>query len=92
MFLLLLVLIFIDLYSLFLFSLIIFALCDSMINLFFQLKFSDIDLDQALFQPFPSEIIFQNYTPCEVYEVPLVLRNNDKVSMFDAMAVSFMDT
>ncbi|KAM5296381.1 hydrocephalus-inducing protein homolog isoform 1-T2 [Glossophaga mutica] len=42
-------------------------------------KFSGIDLDQALFQPFPSEIIFQNYTPCEVYEVPLVLRNNDKV-------------
>ncbi|XP_014384628.1 PREDICTED: hydrocephalus-inducing protein homolog [Myotis brandtii] len=42
-------------------------------------KFSDIDLDQALFQPFPSEIIFQNYTPCEVYEVPLVLRNNDKI-------------
>ncbi|XP_064239335.1 hydrocephalus-inducing protein homolog [Aotus nancymaae] len=42
-------------------------------------KFSGIDLDQALFQPFPSEIIFQNYTPCEVYEVPLILRNNDKI-------------
>ncbi|KAM8955232.1 hydrocephalus-inducing protein homolog [Lycaon pictus] len=42
-------------------------------------KFSGIDLDQALFQPFPSEIVFQNYTPCEVYEVPLVLRNNDKI-------------
>ncbi|XP_069882349.1 hydrocephalus-inducing protein homolog isoform X1 [Dipodomys merriami] len=42
-------------------------------------KFSGIDLDQALFQPFPSEIIFQNYAPCEVYEVPLVLRNNDKI-------------
>ncbi|KAG8523662.1 Hydrocephalus-inducing protein, partial [Galemys pyrenaicus] len=42
-------------------------------------KFSRIDLDQALFQPFPSEIIFQNYTPSEVYEVPLVLRNNDKI-------------
>ncbi|XP_069312434.1 hydrocephalus-inducing protein homolog [Eulemur rufifrons] len=42
-------------------------------------KFSSIDLDQALFQPFPSEIIFQNYTPCEVYEVPLVLRNTDKI-------------
>ncbi|OWK15878.1 hypothetical protein Celaphus_00004317, partial [Cervus elaphus hippelaphus] len=38
-----------------------------------------IDLDQALFQPFPSEIVFQNYTPCEVYEVPLVLRNNDTI-------------
>ncbi|XP_010642750.1 hydrocephalus-inducing protein homolog isoform X4 [Fukomys damarensis] len=42
-------------------------------------KFSGVDLDQALFQPFPSEIIFQNYSPCEVYEVPLVLRNNDKI-------------
>ncbi|XP_073911808.1 hydrocephalus-inducing protein homolog [Castor canadensis] len=42
-------------------------------------KFSGIDLDQALFQPFPSEIVFQNYAPCEVYEVPLVLRNNDKI-------------
>uniref|UniRef100_A0A8C0I401 Abnormal spindle-like microcephaly-associated protein ASH domain-containing protein n=1 Tax=Balaenoptera musculus TaxID=9771 RepID=A0A8C0I401_BALMU len=42
-------------------------------------KFPGIDLDQALFQPFPSEIVFQNYTPCEVYEVPLVLRNNDIV-------------
>ncbi|XP_076989079.1 hydrocephalus-inducing protein homolog isoform X4 [Tamandua tetradactyla] len=42
-------------------------------------KFSGLDLDQTLFQPFPSEIIFQNYTPCEVYEVPLVLRNNDKI-------------
>lgn len=42
-------------------------------------KFPGIDLDQALFQPFPSEIVFQNYTPCEVYEVPLVLRNNDKI-------------
>ncbi|XP_073461747.1 hydrocephalus-inducing protein homolog [Aquarana catesbeiana] len=42
-------------------------------------KFSTVDLDQALFQPFPSEIVFQNYVPCETYEVPLVLRNNDKV-------------
>ncbi|XP_068116429.1 hydrocephalus-inducing protein homolog [Hyperolius riggenbachi] len=42
-------------------------------------KFSTVDLDQALFQPFPSKIIFQNYLACETYEVPLVLRNNDKV-------------
>nr|XP_004659621.2 hydrocephalus-inducing protein homolog [Jaculus jaculus] len=42
-------------------------------------KFSGVDLDQALFQPFPSEIVFQNYVPCEVYEVPLSLRNNDKI-------------
>ncbi|KAG8437289.1 hypothetical protein GDO86_008117 [Hymenochirus boettgeri] len=42
-------------------------------------KISTVDLDQALFQPFPSEIVFQNYTACETYEVPLILRNNDKV-------------
>ncbi|KAM6409238.1 hydrocephalus-inducing protein homolog [Rhynochetos jubatus] len=42
-------------------------------------KFSAVDLEQSLFQPFPSEVVFQNYVPCEVYEVPLVLRNKDKV-------------
>uniref|UniRef100_A0A7M4E0K8 HYDIN axonemal central pair apparatus protein n=1 Tax=Crocodylus porosus TaxID=8502 RepID=A0A7M4E0K8_CROPO len=42
-------------------------------------KFSTVDVDQSLFQPFPSEVVFQNYTPCEIYEVPLILRNNDKV-------------
>ncbi|NWW42685.1 HYDIN protein, partial [Pedionomus torquatus] len=42
-------------------------------------KFSAVDLEQTLFQPFPSEVVFQSYVPCEVYEVPLILRNNDKV-------------
>ncbi|NWX91311.1 HYDIN protein, partial [Nothoprocta pentlandii] len=42
-------------------------------------KFSALDLEQSLFQPFPSEVVFQNYVPCEIYEVPLVLRNNDKI-------------
>ncbi|KAL2094101.1 hypothetical protein ACEWY4_011413 [Coilia grayii] len=42
-------------------------------------KVSSVDVDQAMFQPFPSEIVFQNYTPSETYEVPLVLRNNDKI-------------
>ncbi|NXA22511.1 HYDIN protein, partial [Ibidorhyncha struthersii] len=42
-------------------------------------KFSALDLEQSLFQPFPSEVVFQSYVPCEVYEVPLILRNNDKV-------------
>uniref|UniRef100_A0A8D0AZ48 HYDIN/VesB/CFA65-like Ig-like domain-containing protein n=1 Tax=Salvator merianae TaxID=96440 RepID=A0A8D0AZ48_SALMN len=42
-------------------------------------KFSSLDLDQTLFQPFPSEVVFQNYAPCEIHEVPLVLRNNDKI-------------
>uniref|UniRef100_A0A663MUA9 HYDIN/VesB/CFA65-like Ig-like domain-containing protein n=1 Tax=Athene cunicularia TaxID=194338 RepID=A0A663MUA9_ATHCN len=43
-------------------------------------KFSAVDLDQSLLQPFPSEVVFQNYVPFEVYEVPLILRNTDKVS------------
>ncbi|XP_067905917.1 hydrocephalus-inducing protein homolog [Heterodontus francisci] len=42
-------------------------------------KFSILDTDRAMFQPFPSEIIFQNYKPCEIYEVPLILRNHDQV-------------
>ncbi|KFV73572.1 Hydrocephalus-inducing protein, partial [Struthio camelus australis] len=42
-------------------------------------KFSALDLEQSLFQPFPSEVVFQNYVPCEIYEVPLILRNNDKI-------------
>ncbi|XP_039618305.1 hydrocephalus-inducing protein-like [Polypterus senegalus] len=42
-------------------------------------KLSTVDVDQAIFQPFPSEICFQNYTPCETYEFPLILRNIDKV-------------
>ncbi|MBN3293096.1 HYDIN protein, partial [Polypterus senegalus] len=41
-------------------------------------KFSMVDVDQPLFQPFPSEIWFQNYAPCETYDFPLALRNNDK--------------
>ncbi|XP_071959113.1 hydrocephalus-inducing protein homolog isoform X2 [Antedon mediterranea] len=40
---------------------------------------SEVDIDEPMFQPFPSEITFLNYKPFEVYEVPLVLRNNDKV-------------
>ncbi|KAM6946364.1 hydrocephalus-inducing protein homolog [Aplochiton taeniatus] len=42
-------------------------------------KFSSINIDQALFQPYPSEIVFQNFQPLETYQIPLVLRNNDKV-------------
>ena len=43
-------------------------------------KESAVDVDQPLFQPFPSQVVFQNYKPYEVYEVPLVLRNDDKVA------------
>ena len=32
-----------------------------------------------MFQPFPSEVFFQKFEPFETYEVPLTLRNNDKV-------------
>ncbi|XP_030621187.1 hydrocephalus-inducing protein homolog [Chanos chanos] len=42
-------------------------------------KFSSVDMDQALFQPYPCEIVFQNYSPSNTYNVPLALRNNDKV-------------
>ncbi|KAL0967855.1 hypothetical protein UPYG_G00258380 [Umbra pygmaea] len=44
-----------------------------------QQKFSNVDVDQTMFQPYPSEIVFQNYMPSETYEVTLILRNNDKV-------------
>jgi len=40
-----------------------------------------VNIDEPMFQPFPSEIFFQNFEPFEIYEVPLVLRNNDKVSL-----------
>ncbi|XP_056622256.1 hydrocephalus-inducing protein homolog isoform X2 [Triplophysa dalaica] len=42
-------------------------------------KFSSLDLDQAVFQPYPSEIVFQNFTPFQTHKVPLELRNSDKV-------------
>ncbi|XP_078688637.1 hydrocephalus-inducing protein-like [Branchiostoma floridae x Branchiostoma belcheri] len=42
-------------------------------------KFSQVNIDEAMFQPFPSEIRFQNYEPHQTYEVPLQLRNNDGV-------------
>ncbi|XP_035679087.1 LOW QUALITY PROTEIN: hydrocephalus-inducing protein homolog [Branchiostoma floridae] len=42
-------------------------------------KFSQVNIDEAMFQPFPSEIRFQNYESHQTYEVPLQLRNNDGV-------------
>ncbi|KAG5849415.1 hypothetical protein ANANG_G00110160 [Anguilla anguilla] len=42
-------------------------------------KSSSVDVDQPMFQPFPSEVVFQNCSPSETYQVPLVLRNNDKI-------------
>ncbi|CAJ1057504.1 hydrocephalus-inducing protein homolog isoform X3 [Xyrichtys novacula] len=43
-------------------------------------KLSLVDTDQPLFQPFPSELVFQNVTPAQTYQLPLLLFNNDKVS------------
>ncbi|XP_053937814.1 hydrocephalus-inducing protein homolog [Cuculus canorus] len=37
------------------------------------------DREQSFLQPFPSEVVFQDFVPCEVYEKLLVLRNSDKV-------------
>ncbi|XP_064242899.1 hydrocephalus-inducing protein homolog isoform X1 [Passer domesticus] len=42
-------------------------------------KFLAAEPEQSSFQPCPPEVVFQNYTPGEVYEVPVVLRNRDKV-------------
>ena len=42
-------------------------------------QFSNVDIDEPLFQPFPSEVTFQQFEPHIIYEVPLLLRNNDKV-------------
>ncbi|KAI1235520.1 Hydrocephalus-inducing protein, partial [Lamprotornis superbus] len=44
-------------------------------------KFSAAGLDHSSLQPFPEELVFQNYTPGEVCEMPVVLRNRDKVPL-----------
>ncbi|KAM7396206.1 hypothetical protein PAMP_019263 [Pampus punctatissimus] len=43
-------------------------------------RLSLVDVDQALFQPYPSELVFQNFTPAQAYKLPLLLLNKDKVS------------
>ncbi|NXY12133.1 HYDIN protein, partial [Pteruthius melanotis] len=42
-------------------------------------KFSAVDPEQSSLQPCPPEVVFQNYTPGKVYEMPVLLRNRDKV-------------
>ena len=42
-------------------------------------KNTQLVVDEPMFQPFPSEIFFQKFEPFNVYEIPLLLRNNDKV-------------
>ena len=44
------------------------------------MQFTTMDIEEPLFQPFPSDIVFQNFNPFETYQVPLQLRNNDKVN------------
>uniref|UniRef100_A0A672JGY3 HYDIN/VesB/CFA65-like Ig-like domain-containing protein n=1 Tax=Salarias fasciatus TaxID=181472 RepID=A0A672JGY3_SALFA len=43
-------------------------------------KLSLVDLEQPIFQPYPSELVFQNFLPAQTYMIPLLLLNNDKVS------------
>ncbi|XP_035521672.1 hydrocephalus-inducing protein homolog [Morone saxatilis] len=42
-------------------------------------KSSLVDMDQPLLQPYPSELVFQNFIPPETYKLRLLLFNNDKV-------------
>ncbi|CAF4507175.1 unnamed protein product, partial [Rotaria sp. Silwood2] len=51
---------------------------------------SKVDIDEPLFQPYPSDITFQKYEPFNTYDVPLLLRNNDKVARI--VKVSQVDT
>ncbi|CAB4033874.1 Retrovirus-related Pol poly from transposon opus, partial [Paramuricea clavata] len=41
-------------------------------------QFTSLEIDEPIFQPFPSDIVFQNFAPYETYQVPLRFRNNDK--------------
>ncbi|MEQ2189453.1 hypothetical protein GOODEAATRI_025464, partial [Goodea atripinnis] len=41
---------------------------------------SPIKLDRPIFQPYPSELVFQNFIPLQTYSLPLLLLNNDKVA------------
>ena len=50
------------------------------ITAFSNIKEAQLGIDEPLFQPFPSKLHFQRYIPCQCYEVPLSLRNNDKVA------------
>eukprot|EP00116_Pleurobrachia_bachei_P018433 sb/3478695/ len=50
------------------------------ISAFSNIKDTQLGINEPLFQPFPSELHFQRYVPCQSYEIPLSLRNNDKVA------------
>lgn len=36
-------------------------------------------MDQPIFQPYPSELVFQNFAPTQTYSLQLNLFNNDRV-------------
>lgn len=45
------------------------------------------DVIDVMFQPMPSVIYLQNYQPHKTYEVPLLLRNLDVVSVVDLVFI-----
>ena len=42
-------------------------------------QLSSMDTDRPVFQPYPSELVFQNFTPALTYKLRLLLLNNNKV-------------
>jgi hydrocephalus-inducing protein len=40
---------------------------------------SAVDIEQPIFQPFPSQVFFEEYQAQQSYTAHLTLRNNDKV-------------
>ncbi|XP_029910601.1 hydrocephalus-inducing protein homolog [Myripristis murdjan] len=42
-------------------------------------KHSCVEMDKPLFQAYPSELVFQSFTPPQTYTLPLRLYNIDKV-------------
>ena len=65
---------------------------DSLVEKVFivSLQYTTMDIEEPIFQPFPSDIVFQNFEPYQTYEVPLQLRNNDKVSAsFQPIFISY---
>ena len=50
-------------------------------------KVSKVDIDEAIFQPFPSEIVFQNFKPFETYQVNMI--RSGKIKSCLAYSVSF---
>ncbi|XP_061325287.1 hydrocephalus-inducing protein homolog [Pezoporus flaviventris] len=53
-------------------------ICNSLCSVL-RLQLSAVDVDQRLFQPFPSEVVFENYVPQQFYIAALALRNTDRV-------------